>query len=285
VKPAIRNVIGLVLASSFLSGCFLWTTRGEGTELEETTENHERRLLEIEEGIRAERRQLQEEVQNAKRQVRELEEVLQKATQVVTRNSADLGLEVQEIREQLSQLEGQMAEVRNTVAEGQQSLAKQRQEIDQRLLAIAQKAGLDMPVDASEVPDDKGDHFQAAYRSYQTSDYSRSRALFREYIRRYARDDQADNAQYWIGKSYLQEERYATALSELRKVVTDFGTGDAVDDALFDMAEAFWQLHACTDARNTLNALIQGHPRSSLIRRARTKLRQVQNARRGYCTS
>lgn len=280
-----RRLVALSLASSLLGGCFLWTTRGEGDELEERGNEHEGRLQNLEDGIRAERTQLTEEVAHAKTQVAELESVIAKATQVVTRNSADLGLEVQELREQLGRIQGEIAELRNQMQTTERTVAQQRQEIDQRLLIIAQKAGLDMPVDPSEVPDGNTAHYASAYRSYQTSDYSKSRALFREYLRRYPQDDEADNAQYWIGKSYLQEERPATALGEFRKVIADYPRGDAVDDTLLDMGEAFWQLHACTDAQSALEALIRAHPRSPLIARARQKLRQVQRPPRNYCTS
>ncbi|HJL23248.1 MAG TPA: hypothetical protein RMH80_13535, partial [Polyangiaceae bacterium LLY-WYZ-15_(1-7)] len=84
---------------------------------------------------------------------------------------------------------------------------------------------------------------------------------------------------------YLEQERPASALSEFRRVITNYRRGDIVPRALFDMADAFYQLHACTDARSSLEALIQSYPRSSLVRQARQKLRQVRRAPRGYCTS
>ena len=67
-----------------------------------------------------------------------------------------------------------------------------------------------------------------------------------------------------------------------------FGTGSATvtaDDALLGMARAFYALHACTDARSTAQALIRAHPRSSLVGDARTLIRTIGRAPRGYCTS
>jgi TolA-binding protein len=68
-------------------------------------------------------------------------------------------------------------------------------------------------------------------------------------------------------------------------VISDHPNGDAADDALVGMADAFYRLHACTDARTALEAMIRAHPRSPRIQDARRKLREVQRAPRGYCTS
>ena len=104
-------------------------------------------------------------------------------------------------------------------------------------------------------------------------------------MERHGDNDNVDNAQYWIGKSYLEEGRPAGALGEFRRVLSSWPQGDAIDETLFDMGDAFFQLHACTDAKAALEALISGHPRSPLITEARSKLREVRRAPRSACTS
>ncbi|WP_216080506.1 tetratricopeptide repeat protein, partial [Shigella flexneri] len=74
-------------------------------------------------------------------------------------------------------------------------------------------------------------------------------------------------------------------LGEFRRVVDNFPQSDAVDESLMDMADAFWRLHSCSDARRTLEALIQTQPQSPHVRRAREKIREIARAPRGYCTS
>ncbi|MEM6962980.1 MAG: hypothetical protein AAF550_14730, partial [Myxococcota bacterium] len=61
--------------------------------------------------------------------------------------------------------------------------------------------------------------------------------------------------------------------------------GDRADDALLAMGTAFFTLHACTDARTALQALLSGYPRSPLKTQAREKLREVQRSTPNYCTS
>lgn len=257
------------------AGCY---SKSAGERLAREAADRERRIVSLEEGMSAERAAMETKMA-------ELERVLEQATSVVTRNSADIGTEVQRLREQIQVLEGEIAELRNELTSTQRALSEQQQEIDRRIQQFARKAGVDMPVDASQIPADRAEHFAAAQRAQQGNDHSTARALYREYVTRYRDDARADDAQYAIGKTYMAEGRPASALAEFRKVIADFRTGDVVDRALFDMAEAFYALHACTDARSALEALISAHPRSPLVAQARTKLRDIQRAPRGYCTS
>jgi TolA-binding protein len=275
-------MVVLVLMSAGLAGC-LWTSASHGSELDETTAAHTRRLNELEQGQAAVRAQMESEVAQATATRTELQGVLEQATQVLRRNSADTGVQVQELQAQLAALEGQLAELRNANELLTHQLTQQRGEMDERITQVARKAGIDMPVAASEIPADPSEHYAAAYRAYTAADYSRARALFREYVTRHGNTDQADNAQYWIGASYLAEGRPATALGELGKVLRDYASGDAVDETLLDMAEAYWRQHACADARTALEGLIRTQASSPLVARARERLREVQHPARGYC--
>ncbi len=276
-------VLALGAGASIVAGC--WTSSGAGAALRTDVDAHARRLEGLEKGIASEREQLRTEVGHAQKNVTRLEEVIQQATAVVTRNSADTGAQVEQLRARLAQADGQIAEMHNAMEQLTRELGAQRTEVNQRIEQLARKAGLDMPVDPATIPADRTEHFATAYRAYQASDYSRARALFREFISRYAQDDNADNAQYWIGSSYLQDNRPATALGELRKVLDQYQRSDAADDALFDMADAFFRLHACTDARSTLDTLIRTYATSPLVRRAQEKKRAIERAPRGTCTS
>lgn len=285
-RSALTVLAPAVLAAatvSLVAAC--WTSSSEGSAMREELTAQTRRLEALEKGAEGERDQLRGAAERAEQKVAQLEKVLEQATQLVTRNSADTGAQVEQMTQQLAALEGQLAEIRNSMEQMQRQLGSQGTELNQRLEQFAKKAGVDLPINASDIPADRTEHFAAAYRAFQQSDHGKARGLFREYLARYRVDDQADNAQYWIGASYLAENRPATALGELRKVIDEFPQGDAVDEAIFDMSEAFYRLHACTDARAALDALIRGHAESPLVTRAREKLRQIDRAPRGYCTS
>ncbi len=259
-----------------LSGC--WTSASTGDELRHAGQERGRRIaqLELDTSARSER---------VDALLLELQTKMEAATGLLTRNSADRGVQVEELREKLALIEGELAELRHSLETVSHELTTRQREFGQRLIQLARKAGLDLPVAPSEIPADKASHFRAARQAYTAGEFSKARALLREYLKRYANDDKCDDAQYWIGASYLSEGKPATSLGELRKVISEYSKGDVVDQALFAMADAFFRLHACTDAKSALNALVRRKPPKSLLRRAKDKLREVKRAPASYCTS
>ena len=227
--------------------------------------------------------------QRVEAQATELARLLETANVVLLRNSADQGLALQQLRDQLGQLEGQIAETRHLaemaerqsteqrreMTEQRQQLDAQRQEIERRVDQIARAAGMDVTLQPSEIPRERAAHFQAGSQALRVGSHSYARALFREYVIRYPSDERADDAQYGIGSSYLQQNQPAAALGEFRRILTTYRTGDVMDKTLADMAEAFVLVRACADARQSLEALIAAYPQSSLITRARNRLREI----------
>lgn len=267
--------LGLVVASASMSAC--WTSASEGAALR-------RRVHEIEQGQATHSEELRSEIANAQTKVLELEEVLDRATKVVTRASADTGAQVEQLQEHVMGLEGQIAELRNEVSRQQTQSTEQQRAFEGQLKKLARHVGLDTSVDEGEIPAGADEHWNLAQRAFDGRRFGRARTLYRLFVERHRADERIDNAQYRIGASYLEENRPATALGELNRVRTDHPNGDVADDALLAMANAFYALHACTDARSTLQALIRAYPRSPLVRRARTRLREIQRAPRSYCT-
>ena len=272
-KSARRGVSGLagtcalLLVSVALQGC-LWTKRSETAAMQE-------RLGSIEERMEA--------------QAAELARLLEVANVVLLRNSADQGALLQQLQDQLGQLEGQIAETRHLaetmqrdeidqrreIAEQREQMDEQHRQIERRLDQIARAAGMDVVLQPSEIPRDRAAHFEAGSQALRVGSHSYARALFREYVVRYPTDDLADDAQYGIGSSYLQQRQPAAALGEFRRILGAYRDGDVVVKTLMDMAEAFVQVRACADARASLEALIQAYPSSPLITRARNRLREV----------
>ncbi|HEY2733569.1 MAG TPA: tetratricopeptide repeat protein, partial [Polyangiales bacterium] len=102
---------------------------------------------------------------------------------------------------------------------------------------------------------------------------------------RYADDVKAGDAQYWVGATYLVQNKPATALGEYRKVIALYPKSAAVDTALYGMADAFFRLHACTDAKGALDALSKRKPSKALDDRVKQLHRAITESPKGYCTS
>lgn len=209
--------------------------------------------------------------------VAKLEQVLENATQLLTRGSADALSELGQVREQVATQEGRNAELQHQIESVSADLAALRSELDKRAPTVA-------PEQQLKVPENATGHFDAAYKAYGDGNYTEARGLFREYLKRYPQDPKAGNAQYWIGASYHQEGKPATALGEYRKVITHYTESTAVNVALFGMADAFFRLHACSDAKSALETLLRRAPDAALNDRAKKLLKEIKKAPAAECS-
>ncbi len=214
---------------------------------------------------------------------RELEEALAEASRVLRRNSADQGLQIEQIQQRLAMMEGEIAELRNENMGASQAQAQRSLELQRRLSEVARAAGMDVPLDSGDVPKSKSPHWEALTKAYRINKHSYTRALARAYVERYPKDAHADNAQYMIGSSYLKQDQAAAALGEFQKVLSTYRRGDAIDKTLYDMAQAFLQVRSCNDAGTALKALLKNHKKSPLVPQAKKELRKVRELGPANC--
>lgn len=222
-----------------------------------------------------------EEDLEAKR--KELQEALAEASRVLRRNSADQGLQIEEIIERLAIMEGEIAKIRMESSGLTREQVERSEALQRQLSEIARAAGMDAPLESSQIPENKKKHYEAAVKAYRINQHSYARALLRAYVERYPEDNKADNAQYMVGSSYLRQGQPAAALGEFRKVLSTYRTGDAVDETLYDMAQAFLQVKSCGDAATALKALLKNHKKSPYFEKARRDLRKIRELGSAEC--
>lgn len=253
-----------------LGGCFMTAEQGQQLQLE--AQARDARIAQLEEQSRTQTEQLAAKIA-------ELEEVLQRATAILHRSSADAGAQVEQLGQQQASLEGRFAELEH-------KLDTLGRDIAERVVALEKGAA---PVQAQpalrpeDIPEDADAHFAAAYDAYKRGDYANTRALFSAFLERHPKDERAGNAQYWIGATYTQENKPATALGEYRKVLANHGKSSAANVALYGMGDAFYRLHACSDAIDALKALIKRNPGAALRQRTEDLLKIVTAAGADYC--
>jgi TolA-binding protein len=280
-STSLSAAVGLLLT---LGGCFGMTSSGR--KLIRDVETSQERLQKLEAAQNAQLEQLKQADEQAQASRRELEGVIEQATSVVQRNSADVTVQVSDLQAKVASLEGKLAELQYTIEEMKKATPTAPAAGAGAAAAAGATAGAAAAAEPKDdTPADKNEHYAAAYRAYTQRDFGKARSLFRSFIERYGTDAQADNAQYWLGASYLIENRPATALAELKKVIQNFRGTDAVDEALLDMAEAFYRLRACSDSRNALDTLIRTQPNSPLAPKAKQKLKELKKLGKDYCTS
>jgi TolA-binding protein len=280
--PTQALFIATLAGATALAGC---VSRVQFEQLERQSQAREERLAAVEEQLSHQSQGLEEASALAQERVQELRAILEQATQAVTRNSADLGTEVIALREKLAALEGQLAEIRNELATGRAGLQQRVDELGQQVQRLANYAGIDLGIAESEIPTEPAAHYEAAHHAYEQHDYSRARSLFRIFVSRYPRDAKADDAIYFTGMSYVQQDRPQNAIASFQKIIQEYRSGDMIDDTLFQVGEAFFALHACDEAKTAYEALLSGHRDSPLADDARRGLRRLRGATRAQCTA
>jgi tol-pal system protein YbgF len=271
-EPRRRRPLALVGAAllTLAPGCMWFTTKDEGQELKEA-------IAQLRKQMDTRDAELTRATTEAKAQVSKLRDVLEQATNLVTRNSADLGLQVQKAAADLATLVGKVEEIAHSLDSLGKQFGEYRAQTDVKLEGLVTKtAGAQNP----PAPEGKDQLFDEAYKRYQASQFEEARRLFRTFITRFSRDDRADNAQYWIGQSYFEERKFAAAIAEFKKVSDNFPGSDALDGAMYGMALAFAELKYCTEGEAYLQDLMKRFPRSPLIEKAGKKIKEIRKNKR-----
>lgn len=271
---AIRTV---ALAALALPACMFFTSAGEGKALRRDVDA-------LKSNVETRQAELSETVKKAEAELAKVEAATAEATKLLTRNSADVGAQVLDVRATLEKVEGQLAEASAAIEALRKEMGEYRAQTDVKLEALGNPASKSQ---AAPVPEDKQQLYAQAEEKLQAGHYEDARRLLRTYLNRFGSDDQADNAQLMLGESYFREEKFAAAIGEFQKVIDNFPKGDSVDDAFFKNGQAFFKLKYCTDGRVFLQELIRRFPRSSLLAEARKLLDEIDKAKknRSKCTS
>jgi len=131
----------VLLIALALSGCL---TTSAGDEIRSAASAQEERIAALEQGSVQSREEL-----DAK--VRELEDVIERATQVVTRNSADAGAQVEAMREQLARLEGVVEELRHKLDAASAEQVQYRADLETRIAAGGKPGAVKPVIDPSQI--------------------------------------------------------------------------------------------------------------------------------------
>ena len=122
--------------------------------------------------------------------------------------------------------------------------------------------------------------YQSAQVYYQAGNFGQAVLEFTDLIQHFPRHPLAENAQYWMGASYLASRDYRQALVEFRKVLDLYPGGRKSPDTLYQIGLCYRNLFEPARARETWQQLVQRFPDSDAARLARAALRTGTTARR-----
>jgi tol-pal system protein YbgF len=216
-------------------------------------------------------------------QVTRLRKVLDEATNLLHRNSADLGSKVAQNEGALATLTGQVEEAKHLA----EDLQKRVNEMQSRLGGVEQTQGKIIDKVAPTIPEDKETLWREAQNRLNAGQREDARRFFRSFIQRFPQDARAPQAQIFMGHSFATEGKHTQAAAEFQKVLDSYGKSPEVPEAMWLLAQSFVELKFCSDAKVLLQDLERRYPRSSRIKDAKVKLRELQKIGRDkrLCTS
>jgi TolA-binding protein len=206
-----------------------------------------------------------------------LQKVMEQATGLLTRNSADLGVQVERMQAKVDKLSGEMEARQKKVEDLTQKLADFQAKVDVKLEGLSSESHQNKN---PPTPGDKEDLFKQAQAKYLAGDHQEARRLLRHFVTRFASDSKVDRAQLMLGDSYYAEQKFAPAIVEYRKIVEQFQQSAVVPDALGKIGMAFYQLKFCRDAEPFFGQLTKKYPKHPQAAQAKKVLALIKRYRK-----
>jgi len=129
-----------------------------------------------------------------------------------------------------------------------------------------------VPTSNPKTPEDE--MYVRAKSAFDNKDFETARIQFVNFIKKYPKSKQADNAQFWMGEIYFQEKWYEKAILEYQKVIEMYPNGNKVPAALLKQGLAFLELNDKTNASLILKELTKKYPESPESKLAQKKLNE-----------
>jgi tol-pal system protein YbgF len=114
--------------------------------------------------------------------------------------------------------------------------------------------------------------YDTAYADFASGQWTMAIAGFETFIKSFPRSEQADQAQYYIGESYLLDNKYEQAVAAYDRVVANYPTGDQVPLAYYKRGIALLNLKQTERARESWETIIEKFPDSDASRLAKQGL-------------
>ncbi len=117
--------------------------------------------------------------------------------------------------------------------------------------------------------------YDRALAAYRKGRHEEAIGYFRTFVKTYPKSDLSDNAQFWIGESYMALKQYEQAILAYQEVIKKYPRGNKVPGAMLRQAIAFHEIKDDISAKLLLRKVIKQYPDSSEAAIARKKLKTL----------
>jgi len=227
------------------------------------------------------KKQVSQGVDKGEEERKRLQKVMVKATALLTRNSADVGAQVDRINAANNKLKGQLEELRNAIGK-----------INKQLSILEAKVSSNTQTSQAQAvtvvaPKSKDELFNLGVKKLAAGDHINGRKLLRKFLAKASDDRRSSGVQLRIGQSYYVQQKFAAAAVEFRKVLRNYQKSKEAADALYKIGMAFYQLKFCSDAQTFFTQFIRKHRRHRDVKNARKVMRLIRRYKnnRQFCSS
>jgi tol-pal system protein YbgF len=123
------------------------------------------------------------------------------------------------------------------------------------------------------------DEYDLAYGYVLHKDYSLAEQAFRDFLKKYPNEHLVPDAQYWMGESLFQQQRYRDAAESFLAVSTKFEHSGKAPDSLLRLGQSLAAMNQKEAACATLAEVGRKYPRAS----AGVKRGVAQEQKRAHC--
>lgn len=243
----------LALSALPASGCFWATTKSEGQALRKDVDSLQTRVSTKEQSLDA--------------QINQLKKVLEDATKLLKRNSADLGLEVEQLRSDVRTANGLVTSVNGQITDLRTAFDAYKKQQDAALSALEQRiaqleSGKPAPTASPE------ELWRLGSSAFESGKYADASEIFRRLTASYPTHDRADDALYFRGQAFTNQKDWERAIGIYQQLLDKYADSPFTDDGLYFAALAAQQLKQCNEARTYLNIIKTKYPKSNVLKQA-----------------
>jgi len=236
-----------------LGGCFWATTKSEGEALRKDVTSLQTRLSTKEQAL--------------DEQIDQLKKVLEDATKLLKRNSADLGLEVEQLRTDVRTANGLVTTVNGQINDLRAAFDAFKKQQDAKIDALEQRLA-QLESNKPSPSSSPEDLWRLGSTAFEAGKYADAIDIFKRLTTSYPTHERADDALYFRGQAYTNQKDWERAIGIYQQLVDKYPDGSFTDDGLYFAALAAQQLKQCTESRTYLTIVKTKYPKSNVAKQA-----------------
>jgi tol-pal system protein YbgF len=212
-------------------------------------------------------RMLQEQTQQLQIQIAALADNLKVVTAKLEEQAANARKMVADQKLATDNMAVDLRAIREKIDENNVRISSVGQELEALRLAIP--AGGAPPPDAGTPPGQGAAMqpgaspermFESTFGDYTASQWTLAIEGFENYLKMFPKSNRAGEAQYWIGKAYLQDGKFPQAVTAFGKVISDYPGNPNVPSAYYNRGQALERLGQVPQARESYEFVVKNYP-------------------------